>query len=73
MQTEICPIAPVQEYPELIAKQSPEHPTKIAPSSQISSEIQIPSPQIPEQIEGELDVPPVQDHPNTFPEQLELH
>jgi len=43
------------------------------PSSQASLPAQIPSLQIVRQFEGEIVLPPEQDHPGTSPEQSDLH
>jgi len=76
LQVEIDPIAPVQLQPSSGPEQSNLHFLLSSigiPSSQFSVVSQIPSQHIPVQIDGLLLSPPVQDHPNTFPEHKELH
>ena len=63
----------LQSKPGKIPRQLCEHPCsfKLFPSSHVSSPTLIPSPQIGEQMSGEVEEPPEQDQPRTSPVQSE--
>jgi len=76
LHVEVIPIDPLQYHPSSGPEQSYLHfllSSVVIPSSHVSVFTQIPSLQIPEQIDGLLLSPPVQDQPSTFPVHEELH